>query len=570
MSFKDEPPEDSQNEKLKFITKLSAGINKIRFLGKRLDIEQALVKYSNPDHDLSKFQKAKTRLRSAHGGTTGLFKLPDCAPLVYQYFDPANTEAHAEKRKGITVIQNGKSAGKWVHGYFERKAQVEYETGREDSPMTVPPSYREPLISPFNAPDHPATTKSLVEWLTNGRLSSEALRESMGLGRIRCRETRNRRRDSSDVEETSGDRLTEKLNDQSEQRESSEDRTKYSVGIKTDTKPVRKDVLYPVIPPKNWSAKWPLGLDLLSKAFRYDSRQRILQSFLDVITETDSDTFEQKLLFVCGIDTIDPENIKAVLSDQSKGTHTSFYGISTSGFDLQPFILFWGVGYSPRTVQSGNTRVTFYGPNFQQIRSAVDKLVKAIPDGEEVDLQPLFSPDNADDSFLIIWEAFDIDNIERPHKARIRVWTRIQSWAGLSCSMRPARRLILALGGKKFRDACKICHHFVDSAVHKALDSSRNKEPCSSDKESYNFIEALIEETTDPKILRDQCINILLAGRDTTACCLTWALRLLVLHPRVMAKLRSEFKETFGVAPQENIDLARRLHAEHVNIRNLN
>ncbi|KAJ5701297.1 hypothetical protein N7488_008845 [Penicillium malachiteum] len=126
MSFKDQPPEDSQNGQSKFITKVLTGMNKICVQTERLDIEQALVKYSNPDPGLSKLQKAKKRLRSVQGETTGLLKLPDCAPLVYQYSDSAKKEAHAGKRKGITVIQNLKSAGQWVRDYFDRKAQAGY------------------------------------------------------------------------------------------------------------------------------------------------------------------------------------------------------------------------------------------------------------------------------------------------------------------------------------------------------------------------------------------------------------------------------------------------------------
>lgn len=36
------------------------------------------------------------------------------------------------------------------------------------------------------------------------------------------------------------------------------------------------------------------------------------------------------------------------------------------------------------------------------------------------------------------------------------------------------------------------------------------------------FIDTFLEQTKDKAILRDQCINILLASRDTTACSLTW------------------------------------------------
>ena len=44
------------------------------------------------------------------------------------------------------------------------------------------------------------------------------------------------------------------------------------------------------------------------------------------------------------------------------------------------------------------------------------------------------------------------------------------------------------------------------------------------DKKNYLFIDALIARTRDPKLIRDQLVNVLLAGRDTTACLLSWTL----------------------------------------------
>lgn len=44
------------------------------------------------------------------------------------------------------------------------------------------------------------------------------------------------------------------------------------------------------------------------------------------------------------------------------------------------------------------------------------------------------------------------------------------------------------------------------------------------DAKTSVFIEALIQQTKDPQVLQDQCLNVLLAGRDTTACCLHWTL----------------------------------------------
>jgi hypothetical protein len=72
-------------------------------------------------------------------------------------------------------------------------------------------------------------------------------------------------------------------------------------------------------PPKRWHSKWPQGLDLLLKAFRHAKAQQILKFFVDLIDEN-GNTFEQKLLFNLGIDTIEPKNIEAVLSTQFTGS----------------------------------------------------------------------------------------------------------------------------------------------------------------------------------------------------------------------------------------------------------
>lgn len=94
-----------------------------------------------------------------------------------------------------------------------------------------------------------------------------------------------------------------------------------------------------------------------------------------------------------------------------------------------------------------------------------------------------------------------------------------------------------------------ISHLFVDSAVDRALKAAGSPEKGipGDENKRYVFIDALIEETRDKKVLRDQCLNVLLAGRDTAACCLTWALRLLARHPKVMGKLRAEIAAISGV-----------------------
>ena len=80
------------------------------------------------------------------------------------------------------------------------------------------------------------------------------------------------------------------------------------------------------------------------------------------------------------------------------------------------------------------------------------------------------------------------------------------------------------LGGKKFRDACKFVHNFVDSIVQDSLSRKQCSDEEETKEEGYLFIDALIRETRDARAIRDQLVNILLAGRDTTACLLSWTL----------------------------------------------
>ena len=75
----------------------------------------------------------------------------------------------------------------------------------------------------------------------------------------------------------------------------------------------------------------------------------------------------------------------------------------------------------------------------------------------------------------------------------------------------------------RYRIACSNVKTYADGFVERALlerTESSNKE----NSDSYTFIEDLFTEIQNPELIRDQLVNILLAGRDTTACLLSWAL----------------------------------------------
>jgi cytochrome P450 len=88
---------------------------------------------------------------------------------------------------------------------------------------------------------------------------------------------------------------------------------------------------------------------------------------------------------------------------------------------------------------------------------------------------------------------------------------------------------------------------FVDKVVATALQAADNeKKDTEKGKTPYVFLDALLEVTRDPIELRSQLLNILLAGRDTTASLLSWTTLLLARNPEVFAKLRETIISTFG------------------------
>jgi cytochrome P450 len=170
--------------------------------------------------------------------------------------------------------------------------------------------------------------------------------------------------------------------------------------------------------------------------------------------------------------------------------------------------------------------------NFEQIRDCVANLTACIPDDGKVDLQPLFFRLTFDTTTFLLFgqqmSSLKSEGIASHESDFANAFNLAQDY--LSHRGRLGEFYWL-LGGRKFRNACKICHAFVDAAVEKALEKTSGKVVKDSGKENYIFLDALVQETRNPKVLRDQCLNILLAGRDTTACCLSWTLCVNLLSP---------------------------------------
>lgn len=162
--------------------------------------------------------------------------------------------------------------------------------------------------------------------------------------------------------------------------------------------------------------------------------------------------------------------------------------------------------------------------NFVEIQECVERLVNQISvKGQIVDLQPLlFKLTFETTMFLLFGErANGLKGVTEKESTFANAFNLAQDY--LSHRGRLGHMYWL-FNNKEFRDACKICHDFIDEAVGQALEASKSKLCEDEDENNYIFIDALVRQTQNQITLRDQCLNILLAGRDTTGCCLSWTL----------------------------------------------
>ena len=107
--------------------------------------------------------------------------------------------------------------------------------------------------------------------------------------------------------------------------------------------------------------------------------------------------------------------------------------------------------------------------------------------------------------------------------------------------------------GREFRKACRNVHNYTDAAVRRVLSSGKT-DPT---KNGYSLLESLSRETQDAKELRDQCLTVLLGGRDTIASLLSWVITMFVIHPRVFQKLRTTILEEFNPKELKEISFTK-------------
>lgn len=298
----------------------------------------------------------------------------------------------------------------------------------------------------------------------------------------------------------------------------------------------------------------PWGLDMPFKACWYFLNNRAMDAWLDEFKkngalENLNYTMELRILTdIRVIMTADPENIKAILTQQF-----SDYGKG------EQFHLEWKdfLGDSIFTTDGPKWSASraLIRPMFQRERVAdldiieqhVQELFTLIGsgDGKCVDMRNLFFRFALDASthFLFGQSAGSLINEQTEFAL---AFDTVQHKQALSGRAGPLRHF-MPMGD--FYRGLKAMDQYVEPWITAALSLDESELQSKLEKKD-TFLHALARRTKDRKVIRDQLISLLLAGRDTTSTTLSWLILELARNPAVLQKLRAEIANVVGSGGQ--------------------
>lgn len=184
----------------------------------------------------------------------------------------------------------------------------------------------------------------------------------------------------------------------------------------------------------------------------------------------------------------------------------------------------------------------FHGERLRVYRAMIDQLAEesldAWPLGRPFPLLPELQGLTLE---IILRVVFGVQDRERHLALRERIRVLVRYAASDVTGVRYALR---RLGALRFWRAFARAHADADELIYAEI-ADRRAHPTAGDDVLSLLLEARDEQggaMTDVE-LRDELVTLLVAGHETTATGLAWALELLVRHPAAMARLADEARD---------------------------
>lgn len=293
------------------------------------------------------------------------------------------------------------------------------------------------------------------------------------------------------------------------------------------------------------------GLDLFIENLRALKQHRLLELSHSRFEEMGVNTYQLVVMGRHAHATREPENLKVIQAMEFKK-----WSLGTGRkVNFRPLL---GIGIFTTDGPEWQHSRDMLRPNFvrSQVgdvetfeRHVVD-LIKAIPPKSYVDLSVLFFRLTIDSATEFLFGESTGSLTKGNDEGFSAAFQDSQDF--IADRWGPFAKLFIRRN-RKFAQDCKFVHDFVDYFVEKGL---RRREELLKEKANENerngryvFIDELVRQTNDPVRIRDELLNILLAGRDTTASLLTNVWFVLSRRPDIWNCLKADVARLNGKRP---------------------
>lgn len=253
--------------------------------------------------------------------------------------------------------------------------------------------------------------------------------------------------------------------------------------------------------------------------------------------------------------TNEPENMKTIMA-------TKFKDWNLPDRRKDAFIPLLGHGIFTTDGAAWHNSRDLLRPNFTRNQVGdlgtfevhVSHLIRAIPrDGSTVDLQDLFFRLTMDSATEFLFgestNSLAPGTTNASNARFAEAFNRSQEAIGEAGR---TGKVVTYFRKSTFKGDVKFVHEFVDQFVQRGLEYRRTHDLEKADAKSegrYVFLRELVKHTNDPVQIRSELLNILLAGRDTTASLLSNTWFVLSRRPDIWEKLQSEVQALGVGAP---------------------
>jgi cytochrome P450 len=338
------------------------------------------------------------------------------------------------------------------------------------------------------------------------------------------------------------------------------------------------------IPIPRVKGKWPGNIDILLRRMDGMRNGYLGDVWKEFIEEhgNGGNTINLRLLWGNQIITSEPEHIKAILASDfgnfekgPKGRHLlhSLFGNGIFAVDGD----LWKFHRSLTRPFFNKDRIIDFEKFYRHADTAIAMTKQAGISGSPIDIQDMAGRFTLDSATEFLFGQcvdslsaplplpanqieFGISNINSNRNNRFaqalgEAQTEISN-RGLLADSWP----LFEIFKDRTKESVGFLHDYVNPFIDEALRRKEAAKRLEDEAEERNtLLDHMIDVTDDKAIIRDELINMLIAGRDTTTATITVALYFLAMHPEVFSRVRKEVLDLVGATEYPTYDHVREM-----------